>query len=63
MQPSPLAPPKELWQAPGVQAVCAYAGLAATDWMTGRLQATAPVMAALRRNSRRFSSFLSFSAM
>jgi hypothetical protein len=43
--------------------VCAKAGEALTDWITGTAQATAPVIAALRRNSRRFSPFVSSSAM
>jgi hypothetical protein len=40
------------WPQNGVPAA---AGLAATVWITGMAQATAPVTAALRRNSRRFS--------
>jgi hypothetical protein len=37
--------------------------VAATDWTTGIAHAIVPVMAALRRNSRRFSPFFSWSAM
>ncbi|HZB03876.1 MAG TPA: hypothetical protein VE737_06075 [Actinomycetota bacterium] len=37
--------------------------MAATDWTTGIAQATAPVIAALRRNSRRFTALFSFSAI
>jgi hypothetical protein len=45
------------------ESVWAYAGVAATDWTTGIAQAIVPVIAAFRRNSRRFSPFFSWSAM